>query len=244
VLPHQLHITGNVAAAANVRHSLGQELISTCSMIKQQLKKATANRNRRHGSRDIQRVFKTPADTPLGKMHCVDLHMNHFFMLVLFGDEGNVFTNEEKRGGTGAFKHCHVLSTARMAEICMADALNISECNDPAKWIKCQMCGKVALLNRHGNEAFGHVFDETEEQILVAHGATEDAIAFPRPDWDPESQTHLFDNDFYGGHALHSITPIFACLSHKIGTCCNVRIMFNKIGLCAVHKNLVAHCCA
>ena len=130
-----------------------------------------------------------------------------------------------------------------MAEICMVDTLNVSEHNDPAKWLKCQMCGKVVLLNRRGNEAFGHVFDETEEQILVAHGTTEDATWFPRPDWDPESQTCLFDDDFYGGHALHSITPIFIRLSHKIGTHNNVRIMFNKIGLCAVHKNLVAHHC-
>ena len=111
-LPRQLHVTGNVAAAANVRHSLGQELISTHSMIKQQLKKATANCNRRHGRRDIQRVFKTPAATTLGEMHFVDLHMNHLFMLVLFGDEGNtVFTNQEKRGCTGAFNFYHVLST-------------------------------------------------------------------------------------------------------------------------------------
>ena len=161
-LPRQLHVTGarNVAAAANVRCCLGQELISTHLMIKQQLKKVTANRNRCHGSRDIQRVFQTPANTPLGKMHCVDLHMNHLFLLVLFGDEGDtVFTNEEKRGGAGALKHCHVLSTARMAEICMVDTLNISECNDPAKWLKCQMCGKVALLNRFGNEAFGCIID-------------------------------------------------------------------------------------
>ena len=95
------------------------------------------------------------------------------------------------------------------------------------------------LLNRSGLESFGHACDEDEDTIHVLHATSGIALMFPRPVWDREAQTHLFDDDFCLGYALHRLNLAFIQLSHKKETHHNFRVLFNKVGVCCTHQTIV-----
>ena len=124
-----------MAAAANVRIGLEQELLSICSMIKQQLKKVTTFCNA--PQRDVCRAFNAPVCTPLGGMCFVELHMNHLLMMLLFVNAGNSWFIDQELAHNVAnlHKHCHVLSMLCTSLLFCFDGVNLLQCCNLVKWL-------------------------------------------------------------------------------------------------------------